>query len=111
MFKRIVVMILIVAIFFPSMSFAEKDIINEGVNKAIALYKDEIAILSNVMIAIAAVLSVLIFIIHFLRLGGYHTHPMMRKRAISDLFVSGICTALIGGFGVIFRIYLEIFIA
>jgi hypothetical protein len=110
MLKKITVFTLLVLLLIPSFAYGDA-IINAEVNKAIMEYKDEIKVIANILIGFSAVTSVLIFIIHFLRLGGLHSRPHKRKEVIKDLMVSGMCTAAIGGFGLLFRIYLSIFVA
>ena len=43
--------------------------------------------------------SVLIFIIHFIKLGQWSHYPMVREKIMNDLMVTGICTAILGSFG------------
>ena len=85
-------------------SYAEGD-----TNEAIGEFKDTINKIANILLAIAALSSVLIFIIHFLRLGAAHNHPMSRYRIMKDIMVSGIVTALIGAIGLVFKLYVGIF--
>ena len=46
--------------------------------------------------------SVLVFAIHLIKLGQYSNYPMARQKIINDLIITGICTALLGSFGLFF---------
>lgn len=108
MFKKIVVLVLVLMMLMPQTAFANQ-IINNGVNQALVEYKDEIGMIANLIIAFSAIFSVLIFIIHFMRLGFAGSDPKKRSEVIQSLAISAICTAITGGFGLFFKIYLEIF--
>lgn len=82
---------------------------DEKVSDAIGEFKDTMNTISNIFLAISAVSSVLIFIIHFIRLASSYNHPMIRHKVIVDIMISGICTAGIGAFGLFFKLYIGIF--
>ena len=54
--------------------------------------------------------SVLIFIIHFIKLGQWSNYPMVRQKIMSDLVVTGVCTALLGSFGLVFYLITRMFL-
>lgn len=111
--KNIFIILLLIIISISSVALATEDfeheIINEETIEAINDFKDEMSTISTYLIAFAAISSVLIFIIHFVRLGASHNHPIFRAKIIREMLVSGICTALIGAIGLIFKVYVSIF--
>ena len=107
---KYILFLFIIILFSQSTVFATGyKIINDDTVKAVGEFKNEINFIANILLAIAAVSSVLIFILHFLKLGITFNHPMWRYRAIKDIWVSGICTALIGAIGLIFKLYVGIY--
>ncbi|ADO59519.1 hypothetical protein [Paenibacillus polymyxa] len=55
-----------------------------------------------------ALTSVLIFIFHMVQLGNLSSHPIKRREAMMNLMISMICTALLGGLGVITGLFYQI---
>lgn len=54
---------------------------------------------------VGAVTSVMVFIFHFIKLGTMPAHPIQRRQAISNMMISAICTALLGGISAILTIF------
>lgn len=107
---KIVTILVVFIMFMSTFSLANNvEIINPDSIEAVNDFKDYINTISTYIIAFAAVTSVLIFIVHFVRLASSYAHPMLRHKVLKEMFVSGICTALIGGIGLIFKIYVSIF--
>lgn len=109
--RYITLMIIILLLFFnTTIAFAsEHEIINDDTVDKIAEFKDEINFISNIIIGFSAVSSVLIFIIHFIRLAGAQNNPTVRGKVLGDIMITGICTSLIGAIGIISKIYINIF--
>lgn len=105
------IFLLFIIIFMASSSFAEgHTIINEETNRAIAEFSKEINIIANILIAFSLVTSVLIVIIHFVRISGTYQHSLFRYRVLMQMGTSLLCTALMGIVGVLFKVYLAIFL-
>lgn len=114
MFLKKVILFFLIFIFLASslmVSFADDKhkIINEETYEKIDEFKHEINYISNIIIAFAVVTSVLIFIIHFIRLSFHANQPMFRALVIKDIMITGVCTGLIGAISIIVKIYINIF--
>ena len=46
--------------------------------------------------------SVLVFIIHLIKLSQYSNMPLVRMKIMNDMLITGICTACLGSFGLVF---------
>lgn len=82
---------------------------NETTNNELALLKDDVSVLVNYAIGFALLTSVLIFIIHFLRLASANSDPRKRSAVLHDITTTIIITALLGGIGVISKIFVNMF--
>lgn len=105
----IIVLLSIVSTCVISFAGNNHEIINNETYEKIDDFRKEINTLTNIAIGFAAVTSVLIFIIHFIRLAFNAGQPMLRALVIRDIMITGVCTALIGGIGIIVKIYINIF--
>lgn len=65
---------------------------------------DEYNVIISGFIGLSVLTSLLIFIIHFMRLGAIGNNPGNRSKVIQDLMVTGITTALLGAIGTIYAI-------
>lgn len=111
--KRIFIIVVTALLFTMSIQiplFASNGIINNDTIGKIKAFKNEINFIANVIIAFAAVTSVLIFIVHFIRLANSYDHPITRKKIINDIYVTAICTALIGAVGLISKIFIGVYL-
>lgn len=106
----IILTLLTLNIAFSFASSEQHQIINEETYEKINDFKDEMNKISNIIMAFSLVTSVLIFVIHFIRL-AFHAggKPMMRSLVIRDIMISGVCTGLIGAIGLIMKIYVNLF--
>lgn len=109
--KLLMMAILIVLIASTQTSFADEGyvIVNDETYEKINEFKDEISHISTIVIAFSAVTSVLIFIIHFIRLASSCNHPLIRSKILKDIAITGICTALIGAIGLISKIFINLY--
>lgn len=67
-------------------------------------FKDTIDGFANIILAFGLVSSVLILIIHFIRLGGSESNPMQRNKVLKDIATTLVITALMGSVGLISKI-------
>ncbi|MDF2879482.1 MAG: hypothetical protein K0R54_39 [Clostridiaceae bacterium] len=58
--------------------------------------------------AFGALTSVLVFIYHMIQLASMPSHPIMRRRTITGILTSLICTALLGGVTLVSTLLFEI---
>ena len=65
---------------------------------------------SNIILAFGLVTSVLIFIIHFIRLASTYNHPIARQEVIRDIGVTGLIIALMGGIGLVSKLVVTTFL-
>lgn len=87
----------------------EHEIINEETTEKINEFKAEIGSIINIALAFISVTSVLIFIIHFIRLANAYDHPLFRRKVMEDISTSAIVTALIGGIGLVSKIFIGMY--
>jgi len=83
----------------PIIASAEEDQFSTALN---SFFSDWQLFISGFM-GVAILSSVLIFIIHMIKLatsGG--SHPMIRRKIMGDILVSGVTTALLGGISLVF---------
>ena len=76
--------------------------VKQEVTGKFAEFIDEYNILLSGMWGFFMTSSVLIFIIHFIKLGKFSDNPFARKKIMNDMLITGICTALLGSFGLFF---------
>lgn len=70
----------------------------------------EYNVLLNGVWAFFMVSSVLIFIVHFIKLGQWSNYPVVRQKIMGDLLVTGICTGLLGSFGLVYYLITRMFL-
>lgn len=70
--------------------------IKPELNDKMNAFKDEFSITINGLMGFFLASSVLIMIIHFIRLGQHGDKPHLRMKVMNDLIITGICTAAIG---------------
>lgn len=104
------VFILVMSLSSAALAVKEHEVINDDTMSAIGEFKDEIGVIGNFLIAFSAVTSVLVFIIHFVKLSISPSHPIMRHKIMMELLVSAVCTSLIGAIGLIFKLYIGVFL-
>lgn len=90
-FKKLLVLCLILLL-FTQVAYAQ----NAELNKAFGEFRIEIKYIFSGVSALALLTSIVIFIIHFIRLALHANHPYFRGEIIKNLLISGICTALLG---------------
>lgn len=57
---------------------------------------------------LGALTSVLVFIVHFVKLGTMPSHPIQRREALTNMVISGVCTALLGGITLVLTLFYHI---
>lgn len=80
------------------------EIIKPETNTKLAEFAELVSNYADILIAFALSTSVLIFIIHFIRLANSFDHPFMRRQVQRDIFITGIVTALIGGITIVVKV-------
>ncbi|WPS85461.1 hypothetical protein SMD22_02180 (plasmid) [Brevibacillus halotolerans] len=58
--------------------------------------------------AIGVLTSILIFIYHMLQLGNLSSHPIKRRESMGNILISLVCTALLGGLGLLTTLFYEV---
>lgn len=109
--KFILFLIIIIFIFINQAVFATNnhEIINSETNKSINDFKNEINKIANICIVFSLVSSVLILIIHFIRLSLTFNNSILRYKVLENIGISLVCTSLMGAVGLIFKIYVGIY--
>lgn len=74
-------------------------------NKAWESFMSEYRVILAGIAGVGAVTSIMVFIFHFIKLGTMPSHPIQRRQAISNMVISAICTALLGGISTILTIF------
>lgn len=99
--KRFIVLILIIMLIMLSSSTVFAD---GNTNIALMKFQQTVDKYGDVLMGFALSTSVLIFLIHFIRLANSYDHPFMRRQVQRDIFITGIAVAMIGAIGVIGKI-------
>ena len=104
LYKRATRMLLFVMLFImmtTTMAFAED-------NKFATAWGELMAEWNTIIAGVAgfgALTSLLVFIVHMFQLATLGTsHPIIRKKIMNDILISGITTAMLGATGLIFWI-------
>ncbi|WCF11758.1 hypothetical protein NDS46_30915 (plasmid) [Paenibacillus thiaminolyticus] len=101
------VSMIVAYIFTTSSAFAyNKDL--EKLRGAFNNFFDEYRHIIGVLTALATLTSIVIFIFHMIQLGKTASNPTERRKTISNIYISLICTALLGGLTTINFLYIEI---
>lgn len=79
-----------------------------SLNKKIQAFQQECGTLINGLLGFFLASSVLIMIVHFIRLGQYGDKPVMRAKVMNDMLITGICTAGIGSLWVVYGLVMVI---
>lgn len=103
-YKRLTRMIPLVMAFMvmtTSMAFAEENKFATAWGELMVEWHTIIAGVAG----LGALTSLLVFILHMFQLATLgNSHPIIRKKIMNDILISGITTALLGGVGLIFWI-------
>lgn len=84
-------------------------IVPNGMEKALTNLYSEYYIFVNGFIAFGLLTGVLAFIVLFIQLAQVGTNPYARIFILREMLVVGISTALLGGFPLMFVLYLTMF--
>lgn len=94
--SAIIIFVVLMLIFTSSIAFAAG-----GTNEALANFQEVVGKYGDILMAFALSTSVLIFIIHFIRLANSYDHPFLRRQVQRDIFITGIVVAMIGAIRII----------
>lgn len=109
-FSTLLIAIILLSLFHSTVfASGEHEIINDETIEKIDDFKKEIGSITNIILAFVSITSVLIFIVHFIRLANSYDHPFLRRKVQSDLAVTAVVTALIGAIGIVAKIYIGIY--
>ena len=102
---------LILAIFYACGidSYASTVTTSEGFKGAVDEFLNEYKSIIGIAIAFSLITNIGIFIYHFMSLGASSTNPQKRARAIHNLMITGLTTALFGAVPLIFSILYSTF--
>lgn len=75
---------------------------------AFTAFFDEYRMIIGYITAIGLLTSILVFIYHMIQLANMASHPVLRRKTMTNIMISLICTALLGGMTVINFLFYEI---
>lgn len=101
---KIITLSLIIAIFIAVPCFAD----NEAFQKAWKKFMDDYHFLVSIVAGVGALTSILVFIIHFIRLGSCPDIPYLRYKIMRDMLTSGVATALLGAITLVMGIFYHV---
>ena len=78
--------------------------------EAIQTFLKEYNILLSGTWAFLMLSACLIFVIHLTKLGQYSDQPFIRQKIMNDMLITGVCTALLGSFGLVFFLIQKLFL-
>mgnify|MGYP001156486688 FL=1 len=111
-YRHLSILLIVILLLFLSNSLVfanEHQIINEKTVEKINDFKNEVGSITNIFLAFASITSVLIFIIHFIRLANSYDHPFTRRKVLNDIGTTAIVTGLIGAIGLITKLFIGIY--
>lgn len=79
-------------------------------NKAMTALKGDIDQILTLIVIFSLLTSILAFIIHFVRLGAAHSHPLIRKEIFKDIGVVGLSVTALSGLGLLGRLLISSFL-
>lgn len=82
---------------------------NKGLKAAMASFNEHAQYVYGFLMAFGALTSLLMFIIIFVRITWLPEHAIQKRRAMEDMVVSGVATALLGGSWLIISLFYSIF--
>ena len=71
-------------------------------------FQNEFGTTVNGLMAFFMASAILIFIIHFIRLGQHGANPMARIKIMQDLLVTGVCAGIIGSLWLVYGLVMTI---
>lgn len=96
--------LLVIPFFFTEFAFAEGNQ-SKAFAKAWNSLFNEYSIFVSGFIGFSLLTSILVFIVHLIKLGSEgNANPIIRAKIFKDILISGITTALLGCIGVIYVI-------
>lgn len=83
---------------------------NNGQMDAWKSFFAEYRIVMAYIAGFGALTSILVFIYHFVQLGIHGDNPSRRQEILWNLFISAICTALLGGITTVLAFFYQFFL-
>lgn len=77
-------------------------------NEKLANFQEEFGTTVNGFLGFFLVSSILIMIIHFIRLGQHGDKPALRTKVMNDMMITGVCTAVIGSLWFVYGLVMAI---
>ena len=87
----------------------QKDTGISGVNDSLSKLKTTINDITKFIVAFGLITSVLLLIIHFVRLGMIPARPFHRRKVIDDIAIVFICITAMGALGLIAEIIISVY--
>lgn len=101
-FERYILLIILFVMVFTVESHATGKI---TLPQAWKEFMDEWKIVIGYIEAFGLFTSILIFILQMIKLGSLPNHPVQRRACMQNILVSLVCTALLGGVGILWILY------
>lgn len=87
----------------------QKDTGISGVNDSLSKLKTTINDITKFIVAFGLITSVLLLIIHFIRLGMIPARPFDRRKVLNDIAIVFICTTAMGALGLIAALIISVY--
>lgn len=82
--------------------------LGDKLNEKLNAFKNEFGTTVNGFLGFFLVSSILIMIIHFIRLGQHGDKPALRAKVMNDMMITGVCTAVIGSLWFVYGLVMAI---
>lgn len=100
--------LMILTLLYTDVAFAEDK--NKGFITAWTELMKEYNVIVSSVVGLSVLTSLLIFIIHMMQLASSSNNAVARSAVLKNVLISGICTALLGGIGLIYMlVYTSVF--
>ncbi|PLS19711.1 hypothetical protein CVD28_04675 [Bacillus sp. M6-12] len=97
-------MFALIMILYTEVAFASDNKQKDFITAWKALMNEYSVIVAGVA-GLGALTSMLVFMVHMFQLASIGSaHPTIRRKIINDIMISAVCTALLGGVGLIYVI-------
>lgn len=76
--------------------------------EAFSAFFTEYRLIIGYITALGLLTSILVFIFHMIQLANMASHPILRRKTMTNIMISLVCTALLGGMTVINFLFYEV---
>lgn len=107
--KKLNYCLFLFALLFSFVIFSHTGFAKQTTQQAFKALFDEYKIQLAGFLGIGICISIISFIVNFVKLGMYGSNGSMRGMIIRNLFISGICTAFLGSISLIIVLVINLF--